>query len=222
MSLVLDDNGLLISGIQHFVFCRRQWALIYIEQAWDENYYTTSGKIMHEAAHDDTFIEKRKDTLVTRGMSIHSDRFHIRGKCDVVEFIADPSGVVLEGREGLWRLYPVEYKRGKPKEHQADELQLCAEAVCLEEMFCCSIPEAYLYYGEIRRRVPVSLTEELRATLEATCQEMREDYARGYTPRVRVKQGCRTCSLRDQCLPELENAESTNHYLDRVLTEDQG
>lgn len=150
----VNDGNLLISGLQHFSFCRRQWALIHIEMQWDDNYLTVDGSLRHEKADDPEFTEKRGGLIVSRAMPVRSDRYGIVGKCDVVEFRADPSGVPIVGREGLWLPTPVEYKRGRSKVIDADRLQLCAEAICLEEMLCCPpILSAYtdrlsLLYGD--------------------------------------------------------------------------
>ena len=148
-----QEEYLQLSGLQHFAFCRRQWALIHIEQQWQDNLRTVEGDLMHRRAHDEAIREKRGTILILRGLSVSSPTLGISGKCDVVEFHQDPAGISLHQEEGLWLPYPVEYKRGSPKEHQADELQLCAQAICLEEMLCCKIPEGALFYGETRRRV---------------------------------------------------------------------
>lgn len=144
---------MLLSGIQHYAFCPRQWALIHIEQQWEENYFTVMGNIMHENAHDRDFVEKRKNIVITRGMPVFSRTLGVRGDCDIVEFRPDKAGIPLKGREGTYQPVPVEYKRGKPKEHDADVLQLCAQAMCLEEMLVCAVPKGFLYYGETRRRL---------------------------------------------------------------------
>lgn len=156
-----EEDFLMLSGIQHFEFCRRQWALIHIEQQWEENYLTVSGEMMHEKAHDKNFTEKRRNTVITRGMPVFSRTLGISGECDVVEFIRDDkNGIGIFGREGKYRVVPVEYKHGELKE--ADTLQLAAEAMCLEEMLCCEIPYGYLYYGKTRHREEIEITEELR------------------------------------------------------------
>ena len=142
-----EDDYLQLSGLQHFCFCRRQWALIHIENQWAENYRTVDGELMHENAHNADFQESRGDLLIVRGLAIHSARLGVSGQCDVVEFRRSPDGVSLRKREGLWQPYPIEYKRGKPKEGLEDKLQLCGQAMCLEEMLCCAIPEGALYYG---------------------------------------------------------------------------
>ena len=161
-----EEDWLQLSGLQHFAFCRRQWALIHIENQWAENYRTVDGQLMHEHVHDQTFRESRWDCLTVRGLAIHSAELGVSGQCDAVEFHRGPTGVPLRDREGLWRPYPVEYKRGRPKEHSADELQLCAQAMCLEEMLCCPVPAGALYYGEPRRRTAVDFTPELRRQVE--------------------------------------------------------
>lgn len=212
-----EDNYLLISGIQHFAFCRRQWALIHIEQQWLENERTIDGKLMHKVAHDDARIEKRGDTIVTRGMRVVSHRLGIQGVCDVVEFHRSPYGVSINGWEDLWEPYPVEYKKGAPKEHEADILQLCLQAVCLEEMLCCHVAEGSLYYGETHRRQKVVFTEELRQRAEGMLQEMHKLYERGWTPRVKASKSCNACSLKDVCLPKLSRAIKVDTYLDNYL-----
>lgn len=140
-----EEDFLQLSGLQHFKFCRRQWALIYIENQWAENFRTTDGVILHENAHNGGFTESRGDLLVTRDMRIFSRTLGVSGACDVLEFRRGKTGIPLKGREGLWQPYPVEYKRGQPKENTADALQLCGQAMCLEEMLCCEIPRGALW-----------------------------------------------------------------------------
>jgi CRISPR-associated exonuclease Cas4 len=199
-----EDDFLQLSGIQHFDFCRRQWALIHIEQLWSENERTISGDLMHEKAHDPFFTEKRGDTIITRDMPVFSRKLGVSGKCDVVEFRRAFGGVALFGREGKWLPCPVEYKRGSPKISDADRLQLCAQALCLEEMLVCSeIETAYLYYGEVKRREYVELTEELREKVRGGFREMHSHYERRYTPKVKATKACKACSLKDSCVPKL-------------------
>ena len=157
-----EEDYLMLSGIQHFAFCRRQWAMIHIEQQWAENYRTTSGELMHKKAHDEGSFEKRGDLLIVRGLRISSRELGLSGQCDVVEFHQDKDGIELFGYEGKWNPVPIEYKRGTPKENNADALQLCAQAICLEEMFQTNISEGFLYYGENRRRSKTEFTDDLR------------------------------------------------------------
>ena len=214
-----DKEKLTLSGLQHFAFCRRQWALIFIEQQWQENLRTAEGNAMHHRAHDETQFERRGDMLTVRGLRVFSKRLNVTGVCDVVEFHATPKGVPLQGEEGLWQPYPVEYKRGKPKSHQADELQLCAQAMCLEEMLCCSIPEGALFYGEPRRRTVVFFTPELRETVRRDSDEMHQLYHRGHTPKAKPSKSCNACSLKELCLPQLVRWESVQTYLRRAMEE---
>lgn len=214
-----EEDWLQLSGLQHFAFCRRQWALIHIENQWAENYRTVDGHLMHERVHDQEFRESRGDRLTVRGLAIHSARLGVSGQCDAVEFFKDPAGVPLQGRDGLWLPYPVEYKRGRPKEYNADELQLCAQAMCLEEMLCCPVPEGALYYGEPRRRTVVSFAEELRGQVQNSLVEMHELYQRRYTPRVKPSKACSSCSLKDLCLPKLMSRRSVSDYLAANLEE---
>lgn len=214
-----DDDLLAISGLQHFAFCRRQWALIHIEQQWQENLRTVEGRILHDKAHDAFFTEKRGNVLISRGMAVLSRTLGVRGVCDVVELHASPDGVPICGREGKWLPMPVEYKRGSPRENDADRLQLCCQAMCLEEMLCCDIPEACLYYGEPNRRSKVALEEELRKKVRNLLLEMHDCYRRQYTPRVKPSKSCRACSLKDLCLPRLCQNRSAKAYLDHALHE---
>lgn len=216
-----EADFLPLSGLQHFAFCRRQFALIHIEQEWRENLRTVEGRLLHENAHDGRFAEKRGDLLVSRALPVFSRTLGVRGVCDVVEFRADPQGVALCGRGGLWRPVPVEYKRGAPKaDTDADALQLCAQAICLEEMLVCEIREAYLYYGEPKRRTAVTLDEALRARVHSACAEMHELFARRYTPRPKASKRCRACSLADICLPRLERAPAVSAYVAERMREE--
>ncbi len=214
-----EEDFLPLSGLQHFAFCRRQWALIHLEQQWRENLRTTEGTLFHRRAHDGGERERRGDTLILRGLPVFSRSLGLSGQCDVVEFHASPDGVPLQGEEGLWLPFPVEYKRGKPKPHQADELQLCAQAMCLEEMLCCPVPEGALFYGEPRRRTPVAFTEALRQQVRADTEEMHQLYRRGHTPKAKPGKGCSACSLKDLCLPRLARREPVAGYLDQAMEE---
>ena len=192
-----EEDYLLLSGIQHFVFCRRQWALIHIEQQWEENVRTFEGRVMHENAHNADFHEKRNGVIMVRAMKVFSREMGISGECDVVE-----------------------YKRGKPKPHNADEMQLMAQAMCLEEMLMTRIPKGYLYYGETRRRTEVLFTEELRQSVRSCFEEMHAYYSRKYTPMVKTGTYCRQCSLNNICLPELSGAQPADAYVSEMLKEE--
>lgn len=212
-----EEDFLQLSGLQHFRFCRRQWALIHIEQQWAENFRTTDGAIFHENAHNGDLTESRGDLFITRDMRIFSSTLGVSGACDVLEFHRGASGIPLKDKEGLWQPYPVEYKRGRPKEHNADALQLCGQALCLEEMLCCDIPEGALYYGETRRRTVVAFTPELRQEVRSLLEEMHTLYARGHTPKVKPGKNCAACSLKELCLPGLMKRRSVSAYLRRGM-----
>lgn len=213
-----EDEYLMLSGIQHFAFCRRQWALIHIEQQWSENFRTVDGEIMHERVHDNEFHEKRGKTVITRAMSVSSSRLGISGECDAVELCLSDKGVNIFGLDGKYILTPVEYKRGKPKDDDCDRVQLTAEALCLEDMLCTEIECGYLYYGETRHREKVIFNEELREKTEDLISQMHEIYRRNYTPVVKRRKSCNACSLKDICLPEI-SCKSASEYLKSVLDE---
>ena len=211
------DEYLMISGIQHFKFCRRQWALIHIEQQWEENVHTVMGELMHKRVHDPYITEKRKDVLVVRALPISSRALGISGECDVVEFHKCEDGIKLHGHRGLYSIYPIEYKKGKPKLTQEDKLQLAAQAMCLEEMFSAEILEGAIFYGETRRRENVEIDETLRDEVRKMFQEMHQYYERKYTPKVKYSKSCNACSLKEICLPKLGKNISVKEYMDQML-----
>ena len=212
-----DDDLLAIAGLQHFAFCRRQWALIHLEQQWAENARTAQGQLDHKRCHDESQVEKRGDLLIVRGMRVVSRQLGLSGICDVVEFRADPEGVCLQGREGRWQPMPVEYKHGHSKESDADRLQLCAEAMCLEEMLCCEIPAGYLFYGDTRHRFRVEFNEELRGKVRGAAEEMHRLYSQRYTPKVKRTKSCNACSLKDICLPVICGGKKASEYVAEYL-----
>lgn len=213
-----SDELLPLSGIQHFIFCRRQWALIHIERQWQENVLTVEGKLLHKRADNPFFSEVRNGVITARAVPIASYYLGLTGICDVVEFTTSSEGVQLPGREGLFLPAPVEYKRGKEKHDNSDEAQLCAQAICLEEMLSVAIPFGYLYYGETRHRVDVELTSQLRDLVREMSGEMHAYFQRGYTPRVKTSKACRSCSLADVCLPTLqENVIPASKYIQQQV-----
>ena len=215
-----EDDYLMISGIQHFKFCRRQWALIHIEQQWNENEHTVIGELMHKRAHDRYITEKRKDLLTVRALPVSSRRLGISGECDIVEFHKVEDGIKLHGHRGQYKIYPVEYKKGRPKLTSEDKLQLTAQALCLEEMFSTSITEGAIYYGETKRRETVILDERMRRETEDVRKGIHEYFQRRYTPKVRAGKACNSCSLKDICLPRLNKTTTVKKYIDDALQED--
>lgn len=212
-----ENDYLMLSGLQHFCYCRRQWALIHIEQQWTENERTTDGQLFHEVAHNAENFEKRGNLLITRGLRIKSAKLGMSGICDVVEFHRSEKGVSLFSFDGKWEPYPVEYKKGLPKENQADEVQLCGQAICLEEMLLCHISSGSLFYGENRRRTVVPFTEELRTKVYDMAEEMHDLWNRGHTPKVKFRKGCNACSLKELCVPKLGKAKSVTSYIENRL-----
>ena len=203
-----SEDYLQLAGIQHFSFCRRQWALVYLEQQWSENLRTAEGRLEHERAHDDTLTEKRGGLLIIRGMRVVSHRLRLSGECDVVEFRADEDGVELCGREGKWMPMPVEYKHGTSKENDADRLQLCAQAMALEEMLSCDVQR--------------DISPELRDRAAAIAREMNEYFRRGYTPKVKPAKHCNACSLKELCLPSLYRHGDSGKYVREHIEEAMG
>lgn len=185
-----DEDFVAISALQHWLFCPRQCALIHVERVWSENRYTAEGKVLHERAHEGP-SELREGVRITRGLPVASNRMGLTGQCDVVEF--HPDG----------RVVPVEYKRGKPKGHRADEVQLCAQAMCLEEMLAVSIEVGFLFYGKNRRRFEVAFDTGLRALVEDVARKVSECLQRGETPReTYIAKRCDACSLIELCEPK--------------------
>jgi CRISPR-associated exonuclease Cas4 len=225
-----EDDLLPISALQHLAFCERQWALIHLEGIWADNRLTVEGSILHERT-DEPDLEVRGNTRIARALSMKSLYYGISGKADVVEFhrfeecdyseISNDStgyAITLEGVPGLWLPVPVEYKRGKPKPDRCDEVQLCAQAFCLEEMLECTIPEGFLYYGLPRKRFEVRLDEKLRQETIILIGHLHELNALRVTPPAAYEKKCNNCSLKDFCLPRVLSAKkSTQKYLASVF-----
>jgi CRISPR-associated exonuclease Cas4 len=211
-----DEELLMLSGIQHIAFCERQWALIHIEQQWAENVRTIEGNHLHERV-DDPFEKDWKKGLVTlRSVTLVSKELGLTGVADVVELIStnSESGYVLPDRSGYWSFRPVEYKRGKPKSDERDEVQLCAQAICLEEMHAVEIPDGSIFYGETRHRIEVVFSQELRKRVKELALRMHELFDGGITPLPVAKKHCRMCSLVDICLPDCMNKyQNVTEYL---------
>jgi CRISPR-associated exonuclease Cas4 len=197
-----EDDLIPISALQHLAFCERQCALIHVEQLWDENRLTAEGRILHERVHDGG-PETRGGVHVARGVRLRSLRLGLSGVADVVEFhkSEDGTGTALPGFRGLWRPFPVEYKRGKPKHGDCDAVQLCAQAICLEEMLSVSVPEGALFYGQPRRRQAVTFDPALRKETERLASRAHEIIRAGVTPEPVLGKHCKSCSLERLCLP---------------------
>ena len=214
-----DEDFLLLSGIQHFNFCPRQWALIHIEQQWEENLLTLEGQYVHEVADNPFRREKRGNTLIVRAMPVQSRELGITGICDVVEFVRDSAGVPLTGEGDRFLPIPVEYKRGKPKSDESDRSQLIAQLLCLEDMLACELSRGYFFYDAIKRRVPVSVTPEDKERVRNTIREMHRYFDRQYTPPAKVRAACKSGSLYHIYLPELTERRSVASYIESRLVE---
>ncbi len=197
-----EDDLLPLSALQHYAFCPRQCALIHIERQWVENRLTAEGRVLHERAHDGE-CELRDGVLIARGVALLSRKLGLIGQADVVEFhpAMPGGGVTLVGRRGRWQPFPVEYKRGRPKRDRCDEIQLCAQAMCLEEMLGVEIVSAALYYGEPKRRTDVSLTAGLREATRQVALAVHGLIRASETPGPVKLARCRNCSLTEVCLP---------------------
>lgn len=214
-----EDDFLMISGIQHFRFCRRQWALIHIEQAWQDNLLTFDGQILHTKADQPEIREKRNDKLIVRSLPVHSRELGLTGICDVVEFTEATDGVSIFGSHKKYLPQPIEYKHGHKKYDLSDTLQLLAQAVCLEEMLGCQITSGGVFYQKTRRREVIEFTANLREQLKKTTRLMHQYWTKRYTPRVKTGAWCKSCSLADICLPELLSKQTVQSYLRRRLDE---
>lgn len=214
-----EDQLLPISALQHLAFCERQCALIHLEQAWTENRFTAEGRVLHENVHEGG-SEARRDLRLATGLRLRSLRLGLSGQADLVEFHRQESSanaVRLSGIDGWWRPFPVEYKRGRPKAHDADEVQLCAQAVCLEEMLGVAIPAGALFYGASRRRREVVFSLDLRAKVEQASRRLHQLLQEGRTPAaVYQAEKCDHCSLLEQCQPRLA-VRTAEAYLHRML-----
>jgi len=205
------EDLIQLSALQHMAFCERQCALIHVEQTWQESGRTAEGRIMHERVHDEGG-ESRGNVRIERGVSLRSLRLGLIGKADVVEFHRQA--------DGTWRPFPVEYKRGKPKANDCDKVQLCAQAICLEEMLSVDIPAGAFFYGQTRRRLDVAFDEALRRETEETARRAHELITSGRTPPPVYEKRCESCSLMTDCLPRtIQKRRSVKSYLSRTLAE---
>jgi CRISPR-associated exonuclease Cas4 len=218
MKLYLEDDLLMLSGIQHIAFCERQWALIHVEQQWEENVLTVEGQHLHERS-DDPFRDNVKGDLITwRALALTSYRLGLYGRADVVELMPadndDKDSILIRNKTGRWKLVPVEYKKGKPKPDERDEVQLCAQALCLEEMYDINISFGFLYYGTTRHRYDIQFDSKLRELVIFYAKRMHEIFVAALTPPADYQPHCKSCSLKDICLPcSMGNRISASDYL---------
>jgi len=212
-----EDQLLPISALQHLAFCERQCPLIHVEQVWAENRLTAEGRILHDKVHQSE-SELRSGVYAARGLRIRSLNLGLVGIADVVEFHPDGKGVPLPGRKGLWLPYPVEYKRGRPKPDFCDHVQLCAQAICLEEMLGIAVPAGAVFYGQPRRRQDVEFSAQLRKQVSQLADRLRVLIEQAATPPAVWTRKCSNCSLVELCRPKTAGAgKSARRYLGQML-----
>lgn len=217
-----EDDYLMLSGIQHFQFCKRQWALIHIDQQWLDNEATAHGQILHTKADNPFIKEKRKDIFVSRAMHISSAQLGLYGIMDVVEFYRDDAGVSIKGKRGKWLPKVVEYKRGKPKSDTRDIVQLVAQTICLEETLGCQIDEGSLYYHSVNKKVTVPITEVLRQEVQMLANQMHELYESKKLPKAEYFKNCPLCSLVDICKPRIsKKVRSVERYIADAINSEE-
>jgi len=213
-----DEDLLLISGLNHLIFCERRWALVYMEMEWDENVWTVEGKQLHESVHEQG-SNVRSGVRMVRGLRLRSLMLGLYGVADLVEFHPHDNGAALPGFFGRWLPYPVEYKRGRKRYDSADEVQLCAQALCLEEMLNVVVPKGAIYYGQPRRRSEIDLTADLREEVARLCFRARELYGSRLIPPPRAGRHCSNCSLENICMPNLATKDKSAKYVTSILKE---
>lgn len=218
-----DDELLMLSGIQHFRFCPRQWALIHLEQQWVDNLLTIEGEILHRRVDDPFYRQKCGEFISLRSVSIASHELGLYGITDIVELhpTSDESNAISHPKyPGLWQPYPIEYKHGKPKQNEIDEVQLAAQAICLEEQYGITISAGAFFYGEIRHRVEVPITHQLRLIVKQCAAEMHQTYQSRHIPPIQNGKQCTRCSLKNICMPQTSNQPTATDYLKRNLYEE--
>jgi CRISPR-associated exonuclease Cas4 len=216
---MIDIDYIQISGLQHIVFCKRQWGLIHIEQEWVENQLTAEGQVLHDRV-DEGYQEFRKGKRQYSGLHVKSHKYHIYGQTDLVEAFQDEArGQKVDsfGLKGSWLLFPVEFKRGKPKEHDADKIQLCAQALCLEEMTGTEIPEGSIFYGKVKKRLDISFDSALRKKTAEFIKIAHEILKEGKLPEPVFGKHCKMCSLFEICMPQKFSTRKLNAYKKELL-----
>ncbi len=230
---MFEDNRLLsLSALQHLSFCERRAALVHLEGLWGDNVFTAEGTVGHERVHSLTKTEVRGDLRIARGLLIRSLQLGLTGKADVVEFHRvgaslpetpvdnRPTSVSLPGATGLWRPYPVEYKRGRLRSDRSFEVQVCAQAICLEEMLEVRVERGAIFFGETARRLEVEFDADLRAETVTTALRLHEIMRSGITPQAKYENKCKKCSLLDLCMPKITSHRSRVHaYIRRMIRE---
>lgn len=229
-----EDDLLPLSLLQHLLFCVRRAALVQIEGIWEDNLFTVEGTHLHKKVDDEIPAESRSDIRISRGLLLRSVELGLSGKADVVEFcrMSEESilsatleekiiAIPLSGVSGLWKPFPVDYKRGRMRHEEGFEAQLCAQALCLEEMLACTVPEGAIYYGKPRRRLAVVFDDTLREKTREAARRLHELVASGRTPQARYEKKCESCSLLSVCMPKVTGAcRSVKGYMTKALDQE--
>lgn len=215
-----EDDLLPLSGLSQISFCERRWALLNLERQWEENLYTAEGELLHEKAHS-AEIESRPGALIRRTLPLRSLRLGLSGQADVVEFLpcaANEPGLALPHRKGRWSVHPIEYKRSRDTHGEwAYRIQLCAQALCLEEMLGCTVSEGAIFDGKRKRREPVAFDAELRQRVESIAAHIHELLASGRTPLPVYSKKCEGCSMKTVCAPQALAEGRVQRYLRRAV-----
>ena len=213
----------MLSGIQHYMFCPRQWALIHVEQQWADNRLTAEGEVLHKNVDNPAYRQKNGDVVTLRSAHVASHALGLYGICDAIELLPSETkenAITHPKYSGYWRLFPVEYKRGHRKPDERDAVQLAAQVMCLEEMYEIHIPEAALFYYETHRREVVVIDEPLRQLTCELSEAMHKTFDNGITPNAVLQRGCKSCSLFDLCAPELTKKTTVAYYLKKSFDEE--
>ena len=218
-----EDDMLMLSGIQHYAFGPRQWAIIHIDQQWNDNRLTMDGHIMHSHVDDPFYRQKMGDFICLRAVSLASKELGLYGVSDIVELHpgdGEENTIIHPSYPGRWVPFPVEYKHGRPKRDDVDIVQLVAPAMCLEEPYGMRIFKGAVYYGQTRRRLNVDITDELRSAVRAYVESMHEVFRSGKIPSAEKHYYCDNCSLKDICMPESASINSASNYIKNNLYEE--
>lgn len=216
-----DDDLLMLSGIQHYAFCPRQWALAYVDSLWEDNHLTIEGDWLHHKVDNPYAMEYDSGTVILRSVCVKSYNLGFFGIADLLELspLEDEKkkAFYVSRYPGRWQVLPIEYKHGRAKRNDIDEVQLCTQAMCLEEMYDIEIPRGAFFYGETRRRVSVVFNDTLRNRVKELSNIMHKLFSNGNIPEAKVEKKCRSCSLQNICMSQdLRHASSVKEYLKQL------
>lgn len=216
-----EDEYLMLSGIQHYYFCKRQWSLIHVEQQWEDNKWTAEGQLVHKNTDNPYLKESRGNRFISRAIPISSPSLGLAGILDVVEFVQRKQGITIPGKSGLWWPEIIEFKRGKEKKDNRDIVQLAAQVICLEEKFNITIDYAFLYYKQNNKKLKVYISNEIRSEVKLISDIMHESFKNKVTLPAETYKNCKECSLYDICMPRLtKKPTSISNYMNNHLDED--